>query len=367
MKKFLFLIVLFSSFNVSAQKDQDVQNDQRDVVVIDDHIVLGSECVGIDCVNGENFGFDTGRYKENNLRLHFDDTSVSASFPSNDWRITINDSENGGTSHFSIDDATAGTNPFRVMAGAGSNAMFISNSGGNVGLGTSTPVVELQVTDGDSPTLRLEQNGSNGWTPQAWDIAGNETNFFVRDVTGGSKLPFKILPGSPDNQVVITSTGVGIGTNSPTNQLDVIGDIGVSGQIFGVSDARLKVNVSSIANAMDIINALDGKSYLFDTENFPQSNLPEGNHYGLLAQDVELVLGNLVKEQNMQIVDKEGSKDYYRGVNYQEIIPILINAVKEQNAKIEDYETRYNAYEQKQAELEAQIEAMAKVLKKLEK
>src|SRR6185369_2938107 len=52
-----------------------------DVVFADDVIVQGSECVGLDCVNNENFGFDTLRLKENNTRIHFDDTSVSAGFP----------------------------------------------------------------------------------------------------------------------------------------------------------------------------------------------------------------------------------------------------------------------------------------------
>jgi hypothetical protein len=58
-----------------------------------DVIVQGSMCVGIDCATSESFGFDTQRFKENNLRIHFNDTSASASFPSNDWRITINDYE----------------------------------------------------------------------------------------------------------------------------------------------------------------------------------------------------------------------------------------------------------------------------------
>ena len=104
-------------------------------------------------------------------------------------------------------DATAGTSPLYIEAGAGNNALYIDSSGGNVGMGTSTPVVELHVTDGDSPTLRLEQNGSNGWTPQIWDVAGNETNFFVRDVTNSSKLPFKIKPGAPDNSLFIKGDG----------------------------------------------------------------------------------------------------------------------------------------------------------------
>ena len=195
---------------------------EDDQVFLDDVIVSGSICVGQDCVNGESFSFDTERLKENNLRIHFDDTSSSASFPSNDWRIIINDSENGGANYFAVADATGGTTPFRVMAGAGNNALYISNSGGNVGMGTASPVVELHVTDGDSPTLRLEQNGSSGFGSQTWDIAGNESNFFVRDVTNGSKLPFRIIPNAPDNALYIAADGdLGFGTATPDGQIDV--------------------------------------------------------------------------------------------------------------------------------------------------
>ena len=195
---------------------------EDDQQFLDDVIVVGSICVGQDCNNGENFGFDTGRYKENNLRIHFDDTSTSASFPKNDWRISINDSSNGGSSYFAVEDATAGNVPFRIEAGAGANALHVDASGGNVGLGTATPVVELHVVDGDSPTMRLEQNGASGFTPQTWDLAGNETNFFVRDVTNGSKLPFRIRPSAPTSSIDIAANGnVGLGTQSPDAPLDI--------------------------------------------------------------------------------------------------------------------------------------------------
>ncbi|WP_417490563.1 hypothetical protein [Maricaulis sp.] len=180
-----------------------------------DVIVQGSLCVGQDCANGESFGFDTIRLKENNLRIHFQDTSNSGSFPTTDWRIVINDTTNGGASYFAVQNADAGSIPFRILSGAPANSLYVDDQG-DVGVGTSNPVVELQVTDGDSPTLRLEQNGSSGFTAQTWDIAGNETNFFVRDVTHGSRLPFRIEPNTPANTVYMDSTGhVGMGTNNP--------------------------------------------------------------------------------------------------------------------------------------------------------
>ena len=177
-----------------------------DQVILDDLIVDGSACIGMDCVNGESFGFDTLRLKENNLRIKFDDTSSSASFPDNDWQITANDSTNGGAEKFSIDDISNGKTPFTIEANSASHTLYV-DSGKRIGINTSTPVVELHVVDGDSPTLRLEQDGSSGFTPQTWDVVGNETNFFVRDVTNGSQLPFRIIPGADTDAMRIQADG----------------------------------------------------------------------------------------------------------------------------------------------------------------
>ena len=199
----------------------DLDGGTRDNVILDDLIVDGSACVGLDCVNGESFGFDTLRLKENNLRIKFQDTSSSASFPGNDWQITANDSSNGGANKFSIDDIDGGKTPFTILAGAPNNSLYV-NASGNIGIGNGSPVVEAHITDGDSPTLRLEQDGSSGFTPQTWDIAGNETNFFVRDVTNGSQLPFKIVPGADHNALYINSNNnIGMGTASPSNALHI--------------------------------------------------------------------------------------------------------------------------------------------------
>lgn len=192
-----------------------------DQVFIDDLIVEGSACIGIDCANGENFGFDTIRLKENNLRIKFDDTSASASFPNVDWQLTANESTNGGLNKFSIEDTTNGRIPFTVEANAPTNALFIEDTG-DVGVGTNNPVLEMHIVDGDSPAIRIEQDGSSGFTPQTWDMAGNETNFFIRDVTNGSLLPFRIRPSAPTDSLFVDSNGdVGMGTDSPDAALHV--------------------------------------------------------------------------------------------------------------------------------------------------
>jgi len=194
----------------------------NDVVTADDAIIQGSLCVGLDCVNNESFGFDTIRLKENNTRIKFDDTSVGTGFPANDWQITANDSASGGSSKFSIEDITGAKVPFTVTAGAATNSIFVDSTG-RLGLRTATPVLDVHINTSNTPAMRLEQNNSGGFTAQTWDVAGNEANFFVRDVTGGSRLPFRIRPGAPTSSVDISADGdVGIGTASPSNSLHVL-------------------------------------------------------------------------------------------------------------------------------------------------
>jgi hypothetical protein len=192
-----------------------------DQVIADDLIVQGSACIGFDCVNNESFGFDTLRLKENNTRIKFDDTSSSAGFPNTDWQLTANDSASGGQNKFSIEDITAGRVPFTIEGGSTTNSIYVDSTG-RIGFRTSTPVLDLHIATGNTPGIRLEQNSAGGFSAQSWDIAGNETNFFIRDVTNGSKLPFRIRPGAPTSSIDIAASGnVGIGTQSPTEELTV--------------------------------------------------------------------------------------------------------------------------------------------------
>ncbi|MCP5048099.1 MAG: tail fiber domain-containing protein [bacterium] len=203
----------------------------QDICYNDDLIVDGSLCVGFDCTCNYSFGFDTIVLKENNLRIFFDDTSTAASFPRNDWRIVINDSANGGAAYFGVEDATGGRRVFSLEAGAPSHSLYIDD-GGRAGFGTSTPSVELHTVDGDTPALRLQQDGSAGFAPQTWDVAGNETNFFVRDVTNGSTLPFRIQPDAPNNVMTLRADGkVGLGTWGPSYPVHLVTDSSTNAQM----------------------------------------------------------------------------------------------------------------------------------------
>ena len=217
----------------------------NDQVIADDLIVQGAACIGLDCINNEDFGFDTLRLKENNLRIKFDDTSTGA-FPATDWQLTANDSASGGLNRFSIEDTTASTIPFTVVGSAPSNALYLASSG-KIGLRTSTPALDLQISTADSPGIRLEQTNAAGFAAQTWDLAGNEANFFIRDVTGGSRLPFRIRPGAPTSSIDIAPSGnVGIGTASPSAKLEVNGDAYIAGTLTQLSSRTSKTNLVAV-------------------------------------------------------------------------------------------------------------------------
>ncbi len=232
---------------------------RADQVIADDLIVQGSACIGIDCVANEDFGFDTIRLKENNLRIKFDDTSTSAGLPSNDWQLTANDSVSGGANKFSIDDVTGSKTPFTVTAGAPTNSFFMDSSG-RIGLRTATPALDLQISTGNTPAVRLEQTNGSGFTAQSWDVGGNESNFFVRDLTGGSRLPFRIRPGAPTSSLDISAAGnVGVGTSSPTSPLHVVRAAATStaevlAQFVVSDDAVGKMEISNVSSTDNIFH-----------------------------------------------------------------------------------------------------------------
>jgi len=91
----------------------------------------------------------------------------------------------------------------------------------------------------------------------------------------------------------------------------------LSATVFNsLSDASLKENISPITNALDVIENLTGLE--FDWKKSGQHS------YGVLAQDMEKVLPDLV-----------GNINNTKTVNYDGIIAFLIEAIKELNAKLE--------------------------------
>jgi len=208
--------------------DLDEESSNRSVVTNSDGVIRNSLCVGFDCPDAPVFSDSTILLMENNTRIKFGDTS-NAPFPNTDWEIEANSSLSGGANYLGFNDCGTADNDggcatdlvFAVEAGARQNALYVE-SDGDIGIGTSNPVVDIHLVTGNTPTLRLDQDGSSGFAAQVWDVAGNETNFFVRDVTSGSTLPFRIRPGAPSSSLYIDTDGdIGVGTSSPATSLQV--------------------------------------------------------------------------------------------------------------------------------------------------
>ncbi len=98
MKKFgLVLFLLGIAFASSAWADR---------VILENLIVTGETAIGTDSINGEVFDDTTLKFKENNLRILFDDTTENAT----DWWITVNDETNEGANYFGVSDQNVAEN-----------------------------------------------------------------------------------------------------------------------------------------------------------------------------------------------------------------------------------------------------------------
>jgi hypothetical protein len=94
------------------------------------------------------------------------------------------------------------------------------------------------------------------------------------------------------------------------------------------SDARLKKDVATIENALDLTCSLRGVSFTWN-ENSNREGIKD---YGLIAQEVQEHLPELVVE-----TETLGSEDEtHLTVDYPKLVGVLIEAVKELKAEIEE-------------------------------
>ncbi|MBD1557845.1 tail fiber domain-containing protein [Vibrio sp. S9_S30] len=97
------------------------------------------------------------------------------------------------------------------------------------------------------------------------------------------------------------------------------------------SDERLKKNIHPILSPHQLLNQLNGVTFLWKDSH---SNTPE---YGLIAQQVEAVLPSLVDE------DAEGMKS----VDYEGLIPLLLETTKQLHQQVQRLEERIMVLEAK--------------------
>ena len=102
--------------------------------------------------------------------------------------------------------------------------------------------------------------------------------------------------------------------------------------VYNYSDARAKTNIKTINNGLKSILSLRPVSYSFLDKNSSSTLRTGGNgeEIGLLAQEVEKVLPNIV------LTDADGNKL----INYTAIIPVLIDAIKTLQSEVEELKNK---------------------------
>lgn len=247
----------------------------------EDLYVIGSQCLGNDCTGTEHLTYDTLRLKANNVRVMFQDTSgVLPGFPKNDWQIRINSSLDDGQNAFFIDDLgpdsegsandTPQSTPFTIESMTPTHTLYL-NDNGRVGLGTSTPLKDLQISS-TNPELMLydENDGKYGilqYNNGELAFEGNSEQGILRvDAT------------APADALVINSSG----------------DMTVGGNLTLTSSRQVKKDIRSLktAEAVEALNELNPVKFRYKKN-------PEEETIGFIAEEVpNLVATNSRKSIN---------------------------------------------------------------------
>ena len=163
---------------------------------------------------------------------------------------------------------------------------------------------------------------------------------------------------------------VGIGTFIPNDKLQVSGNIrvGTSGTngcvknfngdgIVGTcsSDARLKQKITPFPSTLDNLVTLRPVHFYWRAKEYPSMKFGESQSFGLIAQEVEQVMPELVTE------DEEGMK----AVRYNKLPLLMLQAIKELKAENDALKRELQEISQKQERIDqqqSQIESLRKLV-----
>jgi len=225
-----------SSPSGSASKPPTRTLGTKDYVVADDLIVQGQACIGSECVSGDANSGPILTLKELfGGQIKFQAMNCCVPY-ARVWALQANDvdSTNGD---FLIRDVSANTIPFRIGSAVPDNAFTILYNA-NVGLGTLTPAVRLDVKTNASgaATERLQNSSSTGYSGTEYlNNSGTVGLFFGIDNAGSAtrlnstnSYPIVILTNSTERMRITSAGSVGIGTASPSTKLHVSGSAGTT-------------------------------------------------------------------------------------------------------------------------------------------
>jgi hypothetical protein len=220
-----------------------------------------------------------------------------------------------------------------VIGGTGTEAV-------KVGIGTTAPagLMHLRDPSGDARMLidGFDFSGVSFYNNTVYKAGigytsrPNENWFFVYEAGTAS--------------IVSRNGNVGIGTTSPAGKLDVMGNIYQNHALIH-SDERFKKNIRPLHSALEKIRKLQGVSYEFRTKDFANKSFSSGRQLGLIAQELETILPELVHTR----------PDGYKAVNYDGLIPVLIEGIKEQQKEMEQLTEVVNQQQEQIAELQSMV------------
>lgn len=125
------------------------------------------------------------------------------------------------------------------------------------------------------------------------------------------------------------------------------GDVFAMGGVYSNSDLNFKNQITPVQNASSILSQIQTKQYSYNQQAYPSINLPKDMHYGFIAQEVEPILPNIVKDfHNPMVTDSNGAVIHpgfdFKSVNYIEFVPLLVGAFNEQRLIIDSLITALN-------------------------
>ena len=230
---------------------------------------------------------------------------------------------------------------------------------GKIGIGTDDPDADLHIYNASGNTsLKIET--ASGTTDNAfmdlisggkqWRIFSYETNhnFGISDSSNG-QTKFRINGDTNIMSLMEAGGGVGIGTTNPGSyELYVNGDTYCSSGNWTGSDLRWKKNVDPLTNSLHNILKLQGVNYEWKTEEYKDQGFSEGKQLGLIAQDVEKIIPELVYTND----------DGYKSVSYEKLTAVLVEGMKEQQEQIETQKNQIEKLLTQNSELYSRIETL---------
>ena len=269
----------------------------------------GSEAVRIDSSGNVGIG-RTPNYK---LDAYLSGTGSPAVASSNDNIVTILQSV--GSSQGNVGTLTS--HPLVFLAG-NTERMRVT-TGGNVGIGTTSPSFPLDV---EAATGNVTARIHGGAT------AGDDAflRIGIQNTTGTTGVYFGDSTTATVGRVNYehSDDSIRIWANSQENvRVEADGDLQVRGDVVAYStvpsDERLKDNIEVVESALDKVKQLRGVTFTYK-ENGKEAA-------GVIAQDVEKVLPEAVIEKKLPLKQDDGQA--YKTVRYDALHALLIEAVKE--------------------------------------